>query len=342
MNKRNLVDVSFCLPVYNVGKYLEDCIRSIVSQPFNGTTYEIICVDDCSTDDSYEILTDLAEKYQQITVCQNEQNKGVSYSRNRLLDLAAGEYIWFVDPDDMLITGAASYVQKAKERQADVLLGNYVRIGEDGSCGADLSDNHFDEDAIACTDRFQPVDAQGTPMSACWAGVFRRDFLIENALRFNEKMIAQEDTLFYYLFPLRTKRIYKSQKYCYMYRIRSDSVMHARTDERMKKYYFSMLEMLRVYQRCKANKEYTSEKLIDDRILHSRQNVATCLASVQDDAFVAEQLRHIKREGIYPYPFRTAVFKGEGNFLLKVLKFLMPIEMVFHMYRYIYRHRAAR
>lgn len=338
----DLVDVSFCLPCYNVGSYLEDCIESIVKQPFNDIRYEIICIDDCSTDDTYDILAKLSEKYEQIRVIRNEQNHGVSYTRNRTIDIATGEYIWFVDPDDMLVNGAISYVRKAQAVNADVLLGNYIRTKEDGTYNVDLSNNDFQIDSIELSDRFIPVDARGETMSACWAGVFRKSFLIDHSLRFNEKMIAQEDTLFYYQFSLETKNIYKAQTYCYLYRIRSTSIMHSKNDERMKKYYFSMLEMLRVYQECYAKKKYDNEEVLVDKMLHSRQNVATCLASVQDDSFVKEQLRFIKSQKIYPYPFRIKTLRGKEKLPVKILKFFIPIEIIFHTYRRIYKMKTIR
>lgn len=337
MFENNSIDVSFCLPVYNVGKYLEDCIKSIINQPFNGINFEIICVDDCSTDNSYDVLINLSKLYTQIRVLKNEKNKGVSFTRNRMIDVAKGEYIWFVDPDDMLIYGAVSYIRKAQNFNADVLLGNYIRIKEDGQIPFDISNNDFDSDKIVISSSFVPVDHQGTKMSACWAGVFKKKFLIEKSLRFNEKMIAQEDTLFYYQFSLKTKSIYKAETYCYLYRIRSTSIMHLRNDERTKKYYFSMLEMFRVYQEHYINKDYNDKEILKDKILHSRQNIATCLASVQDDMFVKEQYEYIKSAKIYPYPFRLKTLKGKDKISLKVLRFLMPLKFMFRVYRHIYK-----
>ena len=331
------IDVSFCLPIYNVGLYLEDCIKSIENQPFDGMNYEIICIDDCSTDDTYDILVNLSKKYKQIRVYKNENNKGVSYTRNRTIDIAKGEYIWFVDPDDMLINGAVGYVKKAQEVNADVLLGNYIRIKDDDQIVFDLSKNDFYNDKIELSDRFTPVDIYGETMSACWAGVFKKNFLVNNSLRFNEKMIAQEDTLFYYQFSMKTKSIYKAQTYCYLYRIRPTSIMNSRSDERMKRYFFSMLEMLRVYQEHYSNKEYDNEEVLKDKILHSRQNVATCLASIQDDSFVKEQFRYIKSQKIYPYPFRIKTLKGKESFFVRILRFLMPIKIMFYVYHYIYK-----
>ena len=331
------INVSFCLPIYNVGSFLEDCIESIVNQPFDCISYEIVCIDDCSTDNSYDVLIDLSKKHSEIRVYKNEQNKGVSYTRNRMIDIAQGEYIWFVDPDDMLINGAINYVKKAQEINADVLLGNYIKIKENGQITFDLSKNDFHNDIVELSEHFAPVDINGEKMSACWAGVFKKIFLVDNSLRFNEKMIAQEDTLFYYQFSMKTKSIYKAQTYCYLYRIRTTSIMHSKNDERMKKYYFSMLEMLRVYQEHYLNKEYDNEEVLKDKILHSRQNIATCLASVQDDLFVKEQFEYIKNKKIYPYPFRIKTLKGKESFSVRILRFLMPIKIMFYMYRYIYK-----
>lgn len=69
------LDVSFCLPCYNVGPYIEDCIRSIMEQPFDGISFEIICVDDCSTDNTYDILVELSEKYHSIQVYKTKRTK---------------------------------------------------------------------------------------------------------------------------------------------------------------------------------------------------------------------------------------------------------------------------
>ena len=96
--------------------------------------------------------------------------------------------MWFIDPDDMMINGAVSYVKKAKELDADILLGNYIKTKEDGSFAFDLSKNDFDHDVVENSEKFAPTDIYGETMSACWAGVFRKSFLVANSLRFNEKI----------------------------------------------------------------------------------------------------------------------------------------------------------
>lgn len=89
---------TFCLPVYNVYSFLEHCIKSINEQDMSGIKYEILCIDDYSTDDSYKRLEKLSKTNDRIRVLKNAKNYGVSYTRNQLIKEAIGKYIWFVDP----------------------------------------------------------------------------------------------------------------------------------------------------------------------------------------------------------------------------------------------------
>lgn len=112
--------VSVIIPVYNTHEYLNECLNSVVNQTLKDI--EIILVDDGSTDGSLEILTKYKMEDPRITVLTQE-NKGASSARNRGLDIAKGEYIAFVDSDDMIDTDAyeISYRQ-AKAANADILI----------------------------------------------------------------------------------------------------------------------------------------------------------------------------------------------------------------------------
>lgn len=92
----NSIVLSFLLPCYNVAKYIKDSVDSIVSG-CSGIEYEIIAVDDASTDDTLSKLNELASLYPCLNVAANEKNSGVSVTRNKLLEMATGEYVWFVD-----------------------------------------------------------------------------------------------------------------------------------------------------------------------------------------------------------------------------------------------------
>ena len=89
---------SVIVPVYNAEKTLRRCVESIVlGQERN---IEVILVEDCSKDHSWELCLELAQEFPNVTAVQNERNSGVSFTRNRGLELAQGDYILFVDSDD--------------------------------------------------------------------------------------------------------------------------------------------------------------------------------------------------------------------------------------------------
>lgn len=335
-----MIDISFCLPVYNVQKFLADCLKSISAQDLDkyNINYEIFCIDDGSNDDSYGWLREKARENPHLRVEKNEENKGVSYTRNRLTKEAKGKYIWYIDPDDMLVKGAVrAFYELAEKYDTDVLLGNYIRISEDTSFTGTYECLKKSEEIRAINvNRELPQDQNGKVMCAVWCGIFLREFLLENDLTMNEKMIAQEDTLFYYEFSLRSDRIYKCDLNCYLYRQRLTSVMHSHGDERAKKYYLSMLELLKVYQEHLDNGDYNDIEILKHKIHQSKQSVAQCLAAVTDRKYVKNELRALKEKKIYPYKLRKETLKSKP-FYMGLLTFLLPIKPFFWLYHFIYK-----
>ena len=94
------VKVSIIVPAFNTEKYLPECLDSVVNQTLKDI--EIICIDNCSTDNTLNILNEYAKKDSRIKVIANKVNKGVANSRNLGLDSASGEYVGFVDSDDFI------------------------------------------------------------------------------------------------------------------------------------------------------------------------------------------------------------------------------------------------
>ncbi len=125
--------VSIILPVFNVGKYIEACLESLLQQDFD-RDFEVILIDDKSTDDSLVICRDYAERYPQtIYLIACETNAGVSVARNIGLEQARGDYIMFVDPDDLLPEDALRLLyEAARSHDADVVKGNLVLFNPRG------------------------------------------------------------------------------------------------------------------------------------------------------------------------------------------------------------------
>lgn len=121
----NEIKISVIIPVYNVQKYLEECLESVINQSLK--EIEIICINDGSTDNSKQILESYKKKYLQIKLIE-QKNKGLSYSRNLGLKLSKGKYIYFLDSDDFL-----------KEKKSLELIYNIAEKNE-----VDLIINNFD------------------------------------------------------------------------------------------------------------------------------------------------------------------------------------------------------
>lgn len=126
-------DVSLILPVYNVARYLPDCLQSIVAQDFSGRI-EALLIDDASTDGSAEACRRFVSAHPEIfQLIECRQNAGVSVARNLGLERARGHYLVFVDPDDVLPVAALSSLHAAaEEHAADIVKGNLVLFDEAG------------------------------------------------------------------------------------------------------------------------------------------------------------------------------------------------------------------
>lgn len=315
--------------------YVEECIESVISQRLTPESYEIICCDDLSSDDTVDVIKRASERYPDVAIrlLINEENRGVSFTRNRMIEEARGEYLWFLDGDDILMRGAAGdFADFVRTHACDVALGNYIRFTDAPPC---------ERDVLSCTRFFRadmralPVDLDHVRMCAVWCGIFRRQFLLKNGLRFNERMIAQEDTLFYYETECCSPVVYKTDGVCCCYRQRAASVMHVRSAERAKNYYLAMREMLRVYESYRACDRAPDAEQLDDKIRHSEHNVIACLSAIPDTAYVRDELNRLRKEQRYPGRFYRPILKR--GFLRNLLPFLNPIPMFFWINHYLYK-----
>lgn len=138
------MDISICIPVYNVAPYLKRCLDSLFTQDFEGT-FEVICVDDASTDDSFSILTDYQRNEPRLKVMQLPERKKISVVRTTALQAASGNYIMQVDSDDWLQQGAlAALHRKCMETGADIVVYDYL-VDDSGEW---IQDRHFTEDGL--------------------------------------------------------------------------------------------------------------------------------------------------------------------------------------------------
>ena len=112
--------ISVIVAVYNVGPYLKCGMDCLLNQTLKDM--EFICIDDCSTDNSLEILREYAQKDSRFKIIESEKNGGAAIARNKGLDVATGEYLGFMDPDDTIdLNYYEELYKKAKEGNFDIV-----------------------------------------------------------------------------------------------------------------------------------------------------------------------------------------------------------------------------
>lgn len=189
-----MLKLSFILPCYNVAPYVGRCIESIETQDIPQAEYEVICVDDCSKDNTVEVIKEYHQKYPNIRLICHTENKTAGGARNTGMDAAQGEYLWFVDPDDAVVKNILGTLwQQIKEKQVDILFFNYNYIGEDNVAHPVLQ---FDGtyDVMKGQDFFLTYCKRKrlAEVTSIWREVFSAKYLKENNLRYPEIKSSQD------------------------------------------------------------------------------------------------------------------------------------------------------
>lgn len=209
--------VSIVLPAYRVQAHLRECLDSIVGQSF--TDFEVIAVDDCSPDACGAIMDEYAERDERVRVVHLEQNVGLGEGRNVGLDAATGEYVMFVDSDDMLAEGALWAIhERVEETHPDVLFFDYARTYWWGKEQRNVYHDLFREPPPPDTFTLAQRPSVLNIMMTAWNKAFRRQYLLDLGLRFARGYY--EDLNVTYPVLMAAERISLLDRVCYFYRQR--------------------------------------------------------------------------------------------------------------------------
>lgn len=210
MNKPFL---SVVIPVYNRPDLIVPCVQSILQAEVDDV--EIIIVDDCSTDHTWNVCCRLSEDSESVHILHLDRNHGVGFARNKGLLLARGEYVYFVDSDDKVDPAAFRTLleQRAAWKQADMIGFNFAVYTETYR----REDTFYQEQCLLCGDAL----AELYPQDTLWKYLFRKEFLIRNRL-FHLHLAFNDDRLFscetyraatsVYITPLCVYQFYKRRE----------------------------------------------------------------------------------------------------------------------------------
>jgi len=224
---------SIIIPVYNAELYLSEALNSIFNQIYKN--FEIICINDGSTDQSSDLLNDYASKHENLTLI-NKSNKGASNARNLGIKISSGDYILFLDSDDYYLSNNFLY-------EFNRILTNDNTIECIYFPGGFINDKNFDyqtfdhktySKGINCINdycRNKSLLVFGSIYTQC----FKRSVIMENDLMFEETLVYGEDRLFTIKYFILAQKVYVYPSSVYCYRIRQNSLM---TNPNIKKQIF--------------------------------------------------------------------------------------------------------
>lgn len=256
---------SVVIPVYNADKYLEGCVKSVISEEALLGQTEILLIDDGSTDRSGELCDRLAEKWGCVKAFHKE-NGGPSSARNYGIDKASGKYIFFVDSDDYVEKDAFSILKNILDRygEADIITFGAVRESQNRR----ESVRKYEPDCVEISDgrnfllkNYKERSLNSVP----WLYVCRKKFLDEKKIRFIEGVV-HEDVEFIPKIMLAAERIIEIPEDLYHYVVREDSISTKKDKTKNIRDLFWILELL---DQMAEKQDPELRKWMKDAILNS-------------------------------------------------------------------------
>lgn len=218
------ISISIIIPVYNVNKYIGDCLNSVINQSYTGSI-ECIIINDCTPDNSIEIANNIIEKYKgNITfkIIEHKENKGLSAARNTGIKHAQGEYLFFLDSDDEISPTCIEVLCKPlQERKYDFIIGNYITTG---NISIEVSKLLLDSGEILSNSKIISHYESYLWYMMAWNKLCNTKYIKENSLYFKESL-THEDDLWSFQLACTAQKIYIVNECTYIYKLRDNSII---------------------------------------------------------------------------------------------------------------------
>lgn len=308
--------LSIIIAAFNIDQYIEKCIISCLDQNISHDQYEIIVVNDGSTDKTLDIISLLSTKYTNIRILAKD-NGGLSEARNAGLDLAKGKYIWFIDGDDYIEPNCLnSLIDKLETCNLDVLCFNLKLIYPKHETLYKIT--YKEANAILNGEDF--IVQVGMPHAA-WAAIYKKEFLIANNLKFY-KGILHEDLEFTTRAYCVANRISFSNQYIYNYVQREGSIMRSKKDEKRCKDFISIADSLYNFTRKNLKIGTSAYNQLMNRVFFS---LCQSLAYYNKRIFALD----VYREKPY-YPFELSTLSKRNKCKAFLINISIPLYIFSH------------
>ncbi len=257
MKKNESEFISIIIPCYNVEKYIEKCTDSIFNETYKN--FEIILVDDCSTDNTYKILCNIKKKHKNVSVLKNEKNSGAGYSRNQGIKASKYDIISFIDSDDYIEQNYHEELLKSMNKEKSDIAVCDIYVKYDKSFGKTMTDGR----SIACNGEVNKYNIVNNGLAASPCNkLFKKELLLNNLF---PEGIMNEDIATVIGCILDANKISYTDKTYYSYYQRKTSVQNEKIS--MKR--FDIFKSIEILENRKA-KEISKNKDIFDALIYNQ------------------------------------------------------------------------
>lgn len=276
--------LSIIIPVYNLESYISHCLDTVLNQKVSSDSFEVIAVDDGSTDNSATILDEYSQKFLNLHV-YHKSNGGVSSARNLALDNAKGDYIWFVDGDDLVAENVLEgiYNDLINNNNPDLLCVKAVGFTDGEEMKKDFSLRKLND-----TEKYND-----------WLPTWfiKRSIIEKMSLRFDENVSYGEDDLFCVFLNRKIETTVRTDKIIYYYRQRDGSALHSDINDK------NIESFLKTFQ---ANLDYANKyeylKYKSDIVYEQMPYIMTFIAS-KTRSKRKQYMKSLKEYKLYPLKY---------------------------------------
>ncbi len=314
--------LSIVIPLYNAEKYIRNCLDPILGSDLPANSFEIIVVDDGSTDNGAQVVSEYLNKHANISIYRQE-NQGQSVARNLGIEESKGEYIWFIDSDDSVDVHLRPVFDSLQQNQhIDILAIQLERVSEEGEkLGVECNQPTLNHNKLMAG---RTAVVQGyNPSSAC-ALIMRKGFIQGNSLSFFPGITHQDVELTYRAMAYAKSVIFTDLR-PYKYIIHPTSTSQSTNPEKKKKYVSDEIIIIKSFRElakkmsadsaCATTIYNRSQNALLGLLLQLRQNRHTW-GKLGVNKYVLDRL---KEENLYPLRGKFDNFKK--TILAKLLNF---------------------
>ena len=256
---------SVCIPVYNAEKYIIECLESVIAQTYDD--YEVIIVDDGSTDDSSRICDEYADKDSRFKIFHQE-NKGPYYSRSEAIKRASGEYLVFLDADDLLDKMCLEYLNNILDtsvKDADIICFSHYAMYANknvvrcvSQSFSDTTENRIEKEYKNISQKEMSVLLmQSYRYNTVWGKALKSDMAKRSIMALSDKLLNGEDAIQIAKCIISSEKIVFCKKTLYYYRQRKNSIAH-------------QFDKNTIYGAIRAH--YIVDKLMSESVLLKEEN----------------------------------------------------------------------